>query len=1441
MKRLIFIIGIVATLFSTQQTSAQVPTIDSIHRQVNKWVTSSATQAFVELRLNRILHGILFRIDSADGGGGGSFVDTLYQINDSTIRYKRNGVNYNFSLKGVYDSRRKVDTIYRLNDSTLRYTLNGIPHDILVRGNSSGGGGGGTETIDAFSLKRTTKLFSRVPVFKTVAEARTIGVADLDTSFVYKIKVGGIVREFYYDDDDATSADDSVMVIRTTVDNKCLKAVDVGYISPRWWGAVADYNGSTGTNSGPAFNKMFRWMELHGNNKVNLEGGRYFTSTQIVLPYTLPTVSNQPTPYMVIEGGGAHITTNAAINIFYRMPSTDADVSIMNNNYKLTIKNLFINGDRSTAGQTGVRVACGYGWVFENMHFYGLDTAFVGSFLTKSIIRNSFFTVNNKVDVVLQSLSGLVGTQTVPGSASNDNTIENVRNFMFSGSHAAYVLRGTDNTVINHYVIEGAQPRYGIYADYQNSSVVNALFLNDGWFEGNSSSPSVNFRIMGSGLTRITNIQRSYADTLFDFSGSQSQAQFEIDGLTYGGNLAAKPFNVSTTDASFSGKSITFKNIDASTAALLVDPTKWVGGSLPANMSIDYWQGANLGRTIKTTSNLYILSRVGIADAFNRYMYIDQNLVFVTDNSGSIGGSYTVAANRPRAVHVGQTGVYVDNLGRYYFGQAGSVTPDVSIGRVSSGWLGIYDNSTNFKNLKVDSGLFNSRSGYTSSFSLASMGNNDFITKQQLTDALAEATPNLFFGDEILGSGTVGDKYHIDTTVYIATKTDIANAVGVGLTAVTHDITLTGAGTPASPLKVDTSMISTLSRLYFVADSIGDLIGTPLNDVGYVVDGVGYTVSGSGTSSDPYTFTITGSPTSNPFKAISIESYGGIADATVPGSGSSPNGTNNTPFLNSAIAAAADGQWIVVPSGNWKFSTPVDTITGGTSSQNKEVNILVIGNIFLDGNDLFRIKNQAGSNEQHKIVFQGDVFGRVNQPAHNNTTFTAGTGPVFSSYNNVVVKLINVNQSYIEFNKVYNTKAPIEIIGGGGYLSAGSQENTVVGRYFIANTYGIWLQSLDGSSYVDKNVFTGPSGGTLRIGGHIPLYIDGYSGLVGGEQYNGAFRSNEFHFLIELADSLPVVNGDVTEPLFDITIENGGNSSTGTGILAPNSYWQLRSVSPNFVRSPKFTGRGFYDPKTFGTGGVASMGVNGSIDVPLWYNASTFYGKRADIDGTGNILIKTPGSTSQSTRNLAPAFVKFINEETAPSHVTITAATYTVGNGVTHVFYSNTAGTMTLPSPSAWPAREITVFNTNSNPLTIGGTLGAGTAAVILGNKSSTYYSTGSEWYAKGDGVGTAGALGVCHRVTDANVTVNSNDFSVIVYNQSATRTVTMPLASSYPGRVLAIVQQDGNGNTLQLKDSGGTNVLWRGRDGSTSAVLLNNNSVTLHSDGTEWHALSEQ
>lgn len=609
-------------------------------------------------------------------------------------------------------------------------------------------------------------------------------------------------------------------------------------------------------------------------------------------------------------------------------------------------------------------------------------------------------------------------------------------------------------------------------------------------------------------------------------------------------------------------------------------------------------------------------------------------------------------------------------------------------------------------------------------------------------EAIGNINVTIFKDETILGDNTFVDPLRVDSalfpTFYRMYKMGdslaalIGEGEGGGLTEVAHDGTLFGNGDNV-PLGVDsTNYFPSFYRLYKAIDSLAEISGA----VPYTLTvGAGLSLTGNGTTI-PWHIINTGSPGTNPHNALDIRNFGGVANATFPGSGNNASGTNQTPALAAMYAAAASGQLMIIPNGNWLFSTPLDTVTG------KRMNLLVLGDTYHNGSDWLIFKNATGPQDQHRVTHMGYCNGRINIPTQNRTNYLAGTGPNWASFTGSPFKLFNVYQVVIEFNKIEGFRSGVQIMGGGNCsgCNAGSQENTIVGRHILKCAVGIRLTSLDGNSYIDKNVFSGPNHGTMRISGGLALEMDGNPNLSAfndpitnvKEIYNGAFRSNEFHFLVELVDSIANCNGDITYNEFDITVEGGAS----TGVFGRG--FQMRSVAPNYVLAPKFNGQGVYGSTKLQNG----MGINGTINVPIW-NGGTYYGNNAVIDEDGNIVFYN-SSASKTVRDNAPSnfrFAKLVDYET---EVTTSASAYTVAQHVSHVWATASGPTITLPSAGAAGnvGREITIGNEHASAsLTVANATGVTT---IPAGVRITYRSVsgGASWKSITNLPGTGGGGG---------------------------------------------------------------------------------------------------
>lgn len=101
MKHILFIVLIAVSC----SVKAQVFNSTNDLRNWNDlYITNSPSLAFTNYRLHTLLEGMIAWIDSAGTGSGGSgfadFIDSIQVLNDSTLRYRKNGSWYSFVVQG---------------------------------------------------------------------------------------------------------------------------------------------------------------------------------------------------------------------------------------------------------------------------------------------------------------------------------------------------------------------------------------------------------------------------------------------------------------------------------------------------------------------------------------------------------------------------------------------------------------------------------------------------------------------------------------------------------------------------------------------------------------------------------------------------------------------------------------------------------------------------------------------------------------------------------------------------------------------------------------------------------------------------------------------------------------------------------------------------------------------------------------------------------------------------------------------------------------------------------------------------------------------------------------------------------------------------------------------------------------------------------------------
>lgn len=154
MRKLIVAILI---LFSVQ-ASAQYnfPSLDSLRRYINRFITNSAINAFTDYRLNTALNGMLRFIDSA-GGGSTAGIDSVWALNDSTLRVRKGLALYSVVIKG---GATPVPTLQQVIDAG--YAISAANDSIVAEANNTFGLYGRNNTVLNFQSTGNSTSFGHL-------------------------------------------------------------------------------------------------------------------------------------------------------------------------------------------------------------------------------------------------------------------------------------------------------------------------------------------------------------------------------------------------------------------------------------------------------------------------------------------------------------------------------------------------------------------------------------------------------------------------------------------------------------------------------------------------------------------------------------------------------------------------------------------------------------------------------------------------------------------------------------------------------------------------------------------------------------------------------------------------------------------------------------------------------------------------------------------------------------------------------------------------------------------------------------------------------------------------------------------------------------------------------------------------------------------------------
>lgn len=635
---------------------------------------------------------------------------------------------------------------------------------------------------------------------------------------------------------------------------------------------------------------------------------------------------------------------------------------------------------------------------------------------------------------------------------------------------------------------------------------------------------------------------------------------------------------------------------------------------------------------------------------------------------------------------------------------------------------------------------------YAADIPIENIPNEGYVSKSQLVKVtedlqlLFESQPpsglsEVVHDTTLTGKGTTADSLRVNLA-HFYTKPQIdsalaAIAIGEGyMTEVITDPSLTGNGTALNPLKVDTTF--THQWIHYRIDSLIASGGiAPDGSETKVQAGSGVSVSGSGTSSLPYIISVSAS-LGNQWNMLVVDDFG-----AVPNVNTSTQRNLNTLAFRAAWASAQSRQLILVPGGGRRYYLDDSVLI---SSASKYANWLVMGDVEFVTTSGKSKGFIVGDGSYHRFVATGEISGGGTGGGADSASWRNST------YNSTGVYLRNSDKGRFYFQRIIGFHTGLKIGGESTTIPKGSQYNVVEGMQIKWNFIQVHLTTTgttDGSSPGDKgNWCTSTTLRDFQLGGGTTPGTGGWIGVLVQKMANSNQTTTNpsnynifdnlglegvyWGFICENMDfSTFQGGGRIEEPAvgypFYISKDNANgkecyaNDFSGmTGIYEKYFYQGANGYGSTF--GPTFTNSGTIANYIAGDAGNTYSGIGFNAPTTHLSSWNTAY-----IDG----LNGNDGERyfADVYRNGTRFYVPF-----ATKAVPVTSA-YSVASGIGFVVCTGTF-TVTLPTASSWPGREITVKNIGSGTITVSPVVSGNTTSIAQ-HEAATYVAYGTNWYVK--------------------------------------------------------------------------------------------------------------
>jgi len=540
-----------------------------------------------------------------------------------------------------------------------------------------------------------------------------------------------------------------------------------------------------------------------------------------------------------------------------------------------------------------------------------------------------------------------------------------------------------------------------------------------------------------------------------------------------------------------------------------------------------------------------------------------------------------------------------------------------------------------------------------------------------------------------------------------------------------------------------------------------------------------------------------------------------------------------------------------------------DAAIGGSGISGYFNGYVVANNHFINGVGTWRSGlelNASNGVVSNNYIQNGAIVFFSGSPVANSKLIVSDNMVTTNYTNGSCVNIGGYSNAYADFHDNYfdNTAstgtAPAISLGTYGGTAGVVSNINIHHNTILAGTtqYGISFTGASGSGNIKigNNAF-GTSGYAVNIAtqanwSNVEFIANDFSAVTSGAfnktgAFTSAFRLADNKYTVNAnaltyAESGVILQGTgspnsvVTAPVGSVYTQSDGTAgktlwtkSTGTGntgweaVPTPSAAnaWSSTNTFPSvYVAATPFTP---YVP-----GVLAATQANGSATV-LSINNNTPYGSGLGIAAARMVFNHNSGASASSgemayteggntletsgTNGYWAAGVR--NSNVLSEGIRINPALTINFDGYTIAGLLHTNTNSTLTSSLVQSADLASSLSLPGSPTT--------TTQVAADN--STKIAT------------TAFTADVVNTATDANYTITSSTQLVKLPVITAARTVTLPTASSYTGRLIRIWNQNTSGTFLWTFAS-----TVKDRDGTTDTAIANQTWVVLESDGTNWN-----